>query len=226
MPRRAATGLAGTGLAVVIAVTAACGGVRAGAGGAARGCAIVALKPIKVGSQPAAMAITPDGEKGYVANANSPFVTPIRMATNAALAPVRVSSPGGGVEAIVASPDGKTVYAATESTSGSGRSVGRVVPIRIATDRPLRPIRAGHFPIGITIRPDGTMIYVLDWNPGGGPGAVIPIRTMSNTALRPVKGGRVDAEDAIVITPDGRTLYVTNFDANTVTRSALVITGR
>jgi hypothetical protein len=46
---------------------------------------------------------------------------------------------------------------------------GRVLPIRTADDRPLRPIRVGHFLIGMTITPDGKTIYVLDFDPLGGP---------------------------------------------------------
>jgi YVTN family beta-propeller protein len=40
-----------------------------------------ALKAIKVGSFPFAIAITPDGKTAYVANADSGTVTPIRTAT-------------------------------------------------------------------------------------------------------------------------------------------------
>jgi YVTN family beta-propeller protein len=217
MRQRAATGWAGAGLAILITVTASgCDHIRAAASAAGR-CAIVALRSIRVGSQPAAMVITPDGKRGYVANANSRFVTPIRLATSTALPRVRVTTPGGGTEAIVASPDGTIVYAATETFTAGGRLIGRVVPIRAARGRPLRPIRAGHFPIGLAITPDGKTIYVLDWNPASGPGSVIPIRTATRAALPPIRAGPVDDIDDIVMAPDGRTVYVTNFDASTVT---------
>jgi DNA-binding beta-propeller fold protein YncE len=145
------------------------------------------------------------GKKGYVANANSGFVTSVRIATNTALGRVRFSAPGGGADAVVVSPDGRYAYAAGVTTHGRGSILrGRVLPIRTATDRPLRPIRTGHYLIGMTITPDGKTIYALDWL--GGPGAVIPIRTATNKALRPIKAGPIDDEDSITITRDGRTV--------------------
>jgi DNA-binding beta-propeller fold protein YncE len=47
-----------------------------------------------------------------------------------------------------------------------------------------------------------------------GSGTVTPIRTASNTALRPIRTG---GPNAIAITPNGRTAYVTNFVLGTVT---------
>ena len=49
-----------------------------------------ALKPIKTGRLPQAIAITPDGKTAYVVNQYRGTVTPIQTATNTALAPVKV----------------------------------------------------------------------------------------------------------------------------------------
>ena len=46
-------------------------------------------------------------------------------------------------------------------------------------------------------------------------GTVTPIRTATNTALPPIKTG--GSPNAIAITPDGKTAYVTNFLSGTVT---------
>ncbi|MBO0816317.1 MAG: YncE family protein, partial [Actinobacteria bacterium] len=43
--------------------------------------------------------------------------------------------------------------------------------------------------------------------------SVIPIRTATNTALPPIKNG---GSGAMAITPDGKTVYVANFDSGTV----------
>jgi YVTN family beta-propeller protein len=51
-----------------------------------------ALKPIKTGQLPWAIAITPDGKIVYVANAGSGTVTPIRTATNTALASIKAGN--------------------------------------------------------------------------------------------------------------------------------------
>jgi len=51
--------------------------------------------------------------------------------------------------------------------------------------------------------------------PNPGAGGVTPIRTATNTALRPIKAGA--SANAIAITPDGKTAYVTNEFSGTVT---------
>ena len=48
--------------------------------------------PIKVGSIPVGIAITPNGTTAYVANADSNTVTPIRTAANTAGTPIKVGS--------------------------------------------------------------------------------------------------------------------------------------
>src|SRR5215475_6432371 len=64
-------------------------------------------KPIRVGSGPVAIAVTPDGRTVYVSNSYSDTVTPITTATNTAGKPIRAGdSPGR----IAITPDGKTAY--------------------------------------------------------------------------------------------------------------------
>jgi YVTN family beta-propeller protein len=151
-----------------------------------------ALKPITVGQDPRAFAITPDGTTIYVANYQSGTVTPIRTATNTALAPIRV---GGNPWAIAITPDGKTAYVADTQP-------GTVTPIRTATNTALAPIRVGRYPQAIVITPDGRTAYVLN----DGPGTVTPIRIATNTALAPIT---VPAGSfSMAITPDGTTVYV------------------
>jgi hyaluronoglucosaminidase len=58
--------------------------------------------------------------------------------------------------------------------------------------------------------PDGRIAYVIDIGRG-----VTPIRTATNTPLKLIKD--TDAFFAIAITPDGKTVYVTNPDDGTVT---------
>jgi YVTN family beta-propeller protein len=50
----------------------------------------IAGKPIKVGTYPGAIAITPDGKTAYVLNAAS--VTPVRTATGTALKKIKVGT--------------------------------------------------------------------------------------------------------------------------------------
>ena len=79
----------------------------------------------------------------YVANDVSGTVTPIQVATNTALTPVKA----GRYPAVIAvTPDGRTVYVAN---SGSGT----VTPIQTATNTALKPIITGSYPEAITIFP-------------------------------------------------------------------------
>jgi DNA-binding beta-propeller fold protein YncE len=104
-----------------------------------------------------------------------------------------------------------TVYVANEADD-------TVTPIQAASNTAGTPIRVGPAPALIAISPDGQTAYVV----GIGsivPGAVTPvtltaIRTATNTPGRvitvcaPENLGGVIAPDAIAITPDSRTVYV------------------
>ena len=58
-------------------------------------------KPVKVGLQPMAIAITPDGKTAYVGNNTAGTVTPINIATNTALPPIKT---GGNPFVIAITP--------------------------------------------------------------------------------------------------------------------------
>ena len=82
-------------------------------------------QPVRVGAEPRALAVTPDGRTVYVANSGSGTVTPINTVTDRPGGPIRV---GTDPWAVAVTPDGRTVYVAN---SGSGT----VTPISTA-DRP------------------------------------------------------------------------------------------
>ena len=86
--------------------------------------------------------------------------------------------------AIVFLPDGKTAYVLTNTVLGGGP--GTVTPIRTATNTALAPITVGQDPRALAITPDGKTIYVTNYQSG----TVTPIRTATNTALAPIKVGR------------------------------------
>jgi YVTN family beta-propeller protein len=200
-----------------------------------------AAKPIKVGSSPEAIRVTPNGRTAYVANAGSGTVTPITTATRRAGTPIPV---GKDPRALTITPDGRTVYVANSAS-------GTVTPIATATGVAGRPIRVGANPRAITVTPDGRTVYVLNWGGGSvtpistrtnragrpirtgsfpfaiaihggtayvvnyGSNTVTPISTRTNRAGRPIRVGQ--APDAIAITPNGKTAYVVNGDTDTVT---------
>ena len=170
-----------------------------------------ALAPVRIGKGPdaeqnsCAIVFLPDGKIAYVLT-NSVVgglgtVTPIRTATNTALAPITV---GQAPRAFAITPDGKTIYVTNYQS-------GTVTPILTATNTALAPIRVGGNPWAIAITPDGKTAYVANYQSG----TVTPIRTATNTALAPIRVGRYPWP--IAITPDGSTAYVLNGGSGTVT---------
>jgi DNA-binding beta-propeller fold protein YncE len=165
-------------------------------------------KPIPVTPDPVAIAITPDGKTAYVVSepthdGQSGTVTPISTATNTAGRPIPVA--GVSFE-IAITPDGKTAYAYSGST---------VTPINTATNTAGTPIHlngnGGEGTIAIT--PDGKTLYALTINPN----RVVPISTATNTAGTPIKvfiypwlfaDFAATVATQLVITPDGKTLYL------------------
>jgi len=159
--------------------------------------------PITTGSDPWAIAITPDGTTAYVDNAGSGTVTPIAAATDTAGTPIPTGY-DSDPDAIAITPDGATAYVANEHS-------GTVTPIATATNTAGPPITVGSAPWAIAISPDGTTAYVAN----SGSGTVTPITTATNTAGPPITVG--SGPWAIAITPDGTTAYVANHNSGTVT---------
>lgn len=168
-------------------------------------------KPIPVGHDPQAIAITPDGSAAYVVNSRSGTVTPINTVTRRAGAPIRAGSDPQG---IAITPNGKT---ALVTNSGSDS----VTPVDLATGIAGPPIKVGRQPQAIAITPDGRTAYVLDW----GSASVTPISLQSGRmrpgrrgagrAGRPIRVGSYPF--AISVAPDGRTAYVASYGSDTVT---------
>jgi YVTN family beta-propeller protein len=140
----------------------------------------------------------------YVVNQFSDSVTPIRTATNTALAPIPV---GSAPDAIAITPDGRTAYVVNEGA-------GTVTPISTATNTALKPIGIGQSSgndYTIAITPDGATAYVAT------SGSVVPINLATNTALKRIPiYPNSEGPFVIAITPDSKTAYVT-YDGDTVT---------
>ncbi len=158
-------------------------------------------KPIRVGADPRAIAITPGGRMAYVVNSASGTVTPIATGTRRAGAPIRV---GSDPQAIAIAPDGATAYV-TNAGSDS------VTPINLATGTAGTPIPVGTQPHAIAITPDGHTAFVLNW----GGSSVTPINLRSGRAGWPIRVGSYPF--AISVAPDGTTAYVAGYGSDTVT---------
>jgi YVTN family beta-propeller protein len=137
----------------------------------------------------------------WVANYGSASVSPVNLATRKAGPAIAV---GSGPRAIVATPNGKTIYVANSFA-------GTVTPIDARTGQAARPIRVGTAPWALAMTPDGKTLYVAN----SGSGTVTPIATATNRPGRPIPVGRDPR--AIAMAPDGSTAYVLNWLGATVT---------
>ncbi len=159
--------------------------------------------PIPVGSEPYAIAITPDGKTAYVANYTEETVTAIDTQTNQVVGSIQV---GEGPYAIAITPDGKTAYVVNYEEE-------TVVRIDTATNQVVgAPIPVGSEPSAIAITPDGKTAYVVSYEEE----SVWRIDTQTNQVVgSPIPVG--EGPIGIAITPDGKTAYVVNKEEETVT---------
>ena len=165
-----------------------------------------AEQPIKVGTTPDAIAITPNGTTAYVLNSGSSTVTPINTTTNAAGSTISVGKVSGW-PVITIAPNGATAYVATSNKSGAGT----VTPINIATNTAQKPIMVGGEVEAIAVTPNSKTAYAVN----DVSNIVTPINTATNTAGKPIAVG--EEPTRIAITPNGNTAYVTNYASETVT---------
>jgi len=159
--------------------------------------------PIRSGTWPSAIAITPDGARAYVTNnLGDGTVTPINLATGIPGTPIRA---GTWPRAIAITPDGARAYVANTGD-------GTLTPIDLSTGTPGSPIRVGNGPMAIAITPDGARAYVANT----GDGTLTPIDLSTGTPRAPIRAGKGPV--SIAITPDGKTAYVANTGDGTLTR--------
>jgi YVTN family beta-propeller protein len=158
-------------------------------------------RAIRVGSDPEAIAATPDGRTVYVVNSGSGTVTPIDTSTEKPGASIQM---GRDPAAIAVTPDGTIAYVVNTGSD-------TVTPIDTATDTPGTPIPVGSAPRSIAITPDGKTAYVLDWRGA----TVTPIETASGRAGPPIPVGSYPS--AIAINASGSVAYVAAYGSDTVT---------
>jgi hyaluronoglucosaminidase len=101
-------------------------------------------RPIKVGKDPSALAITPDGRTVYVEGQFAAGVTPISTATNR---PGKLIKVGGAIDLAI-TPDGKTLYVPHFKR-------GTITPVTISTGHVGRLIKVGAETYAIVIAPSG-----------------------------------------------------------------------
>ena len=166
----------------------------------------LAGQPIKVGTNPGSIVISPDGRMAYVADSNAitgnpTTITPINLATNTPEKAIHVAA-----RAIAVTLNSQTALALTSNG---------VVPIPIATNRPGRAVGLGGVPQVVALAPDGQTAWVLTTpDPGLAAGSKKVELTAINTATFAI--GKVvtlpgmpdSGEYFIAITPNDAHIYV------------------
>jgi DNA-binding beta-propeller fold protein YncE len=113
---------------------------------------LTAGQPISVGSQPDAVAVTPDGKTAVVANFGDGTVTPVNLGTLTAGPSVPV---GPGPKAIVISPVSPRGGAA--AWVGVGASL---VPLSLPALSPEAPLATGHIVEAVAVTSNGRAAWV------------------------------------------------------------------
>lgn len=157
------------------------------------------LTNVSTGSGPVGSAITPNGEKAYVAN-NDNTVTVINLTTTPPTTTTLNDSSFqfNGLQTIAITPDGSRAYFVN--------FLGNSVTVINTADDTLNAVISGLFiaPVGIAITPDGNTALVANIN------NVTKIDLATNALTLITSPDFNNCED-IAVRPDGSTAYVTNF---------------
>jgi YVTN family beta-propeller protein len=168
------------------------------------------------GNDPTDVAVGPNGGRLYVANDNlaASTVTVIDAATGATIATIPTGN-GNATAGVTVSPDGTKVYAVNLSTGEDAVSVidaaTNAVVATISTPGKWNAYQAAFSPAAFS--PDGTRAYLSESFIGQGPVlTVIDFATSAvvDTILLGIAPNLVDAADGVVVSPDGKRVYVVN----------------
>jgi YVTN family beta-propeller protein len=179
---------------------------------APRGPANTVLATIPVGAYPREVAVTPDGKRAYVAvggyQADPSKIVVIDTSSNtiAASIPVPNGLPAdSSVGPVTVAPDGQHAY--TMACQNKGRSC-EVAVIDVDSDTVASTIPVSS-PYGdVTIALDGRHLYITTSN--STPNILTEIDTATGTVSSTVDLN-TDVKEPVVIHPDGRHAYITNY---------------
>lgn len=182
-----------------------------------RASGVLTTRTIKAGRYPIGLAMTPSGNRVFITrhqNYGPGSVLPVKAATGVpgtAVSPPRQQ--GDILNAVAVSPDGRKVFAEEQAVSGSWEGL---LPIRTTGDRVGAPIKFGQQPygiVGMAFTPDSKTLYVLSTT--GKKALLTPVRTATGKVGTPIKLWAPVAD--MVMTPDGRFIYVSDYYHGIVT---------
>ena len=148
-----------------------------------------------VGTNPTAVAITPNGQYVYVANNGGTTVSVISTSSNSVVSTITV---GSGPLGVAITPNG--LYAYVANFGGTTVSV-----ISTSSNSVVATIPVGTNPWDVAIPPNGQYVYVIN-NHGA---SVSVISTSSNSVVATIPVGTDPT--AVAITPNGQYVYVANW---------------
>ncbi|HEV2988106.1 MAG TPA: beta-propeller fold lactonase family protein [Candidatus Angelobacter sp.] len=155
-------------------------------------------------NSPVGVAVSPDGTRVYVVNSNpNPgTVSVINTATNTIIATITV---GNGATLAAMSPDGKHVYVPNSNA-------GTVSVIDTGTNRVTATVTVGGAPVGVVVTPDNAHVYIANFS-----NSVNVVATATNTVTANITHSSMSGPLVAAITPDGKTVYVSNEISNKIT---------
>lgn len=183
---------------------------------------------ITVGLAPAALAMSSDGKFVYVINyvtgdPSNGTMSVIRTKTNTV---VNTVSGFFGPFSLVLTPDNKYAYVANFGSNNFAPFGSTVSVVKLGHHpRIVKTINLGIQPSGIAITPNGRHVYVSNYNTlyagakftnlTAGAGTVNIIDTRTNRVLPPTIAVGA-SPNTVVVAPNGKRAYVTNYTSNTV----------
>jgi DNA-binding beta-propeller fold protein YncE len=142
---------------------------------------MTAGSPVRVGQEPDAVALSPDGATAWVADFGSDTVTPITLATMQAGRPLGVGIGPTDLAVTASGPAGAPTAWVTTGTN--------LVPLNLATSAVGSPVSVGHLAEALAVTADGTTAWVA-----GQDATLTPVDLATGTRGRSLYvGGRPSA---------------------------------
>ncbi len=165
--------------------------------------------PIRVGTGPGNILITPNGKTAYIAGSTG--VTPVSTVTHKAGKLIAIKYVAASM---AITPNGKTLYIASFSWSTRNNTV---TPVSTATGKVGKPITwqpgSPSSPARLLVAPNGKTLYIASTL-----GTVTPVSIATGKAGKPItfESGAPYGTLTMAITPSGKTLYASISGANQV----------
>lgn len=168
----------------------------------------VASPPVKLGnsttagSAPAAVAVSPDGRKFYVADRGNNSVRMVRASSLVNLFSVTLTS--GVPRSVVASPDGRRIYVAAALRGVLVMDAANLFEYDTIVVPTINDEGRDNTQ-GLAVSPDGTLLLVSDGSDGG---SVRLVRLSDKSVLLTFAFGTGTAPLGVAFSPDGGRVYV------------------